>query len=266
MGSLVDCGEHRLWVEGARDSEHGIPIVLLHPSITDLTIWDRVVEDLPGPVLRYDRPGHGRSPTPTSSTRPVDDLIGLLDALDVERAHLGGNSMGGGTAMAAAMLAPERVATLTVLGPAVPGIPWSDDWLTPEEIEAGAEYERLDRARDLDGLAELDLRIFAALGADEYLRSQVRAAIAFQYSGSPQPAADPSIWEWIPGIPIPLTIVLGEFDENVTNVCGRALADHVPSARMITLASDHLPQYRCPAETAGAVLRTIGRAMEGGGT
>lgn len=262
MGSLVDSGEQRLWVVGARDTEPGIPIVLLHPSITDLTIWDRLVEDLPGPVIRYDRPGHGRSPLPTDSTRPVDDLLGLLDALGIERAHLVGNSMGGGTALAAAMLAPERVATLTVLASAVPGIPWSDDWLTPEELAAGAEYERLHQAGDLDGLTDLTLRVFAALGADDYLRSQVRAALGFQHSGSPQPAEDPPIWEWIPSIAIPLTIVLGESDENATNVCGRALADHVPSARLITLASDHLPQYRCPAETAGAVLRTIARSLD----
>ena len=260
MGSLVEVGEHRLWVKGARDSEPGIPIVLLHPSITDLSIWDQVVEDLPGPVIRYDRPGYGRSPAPTSSTRPVDDLLGLLDALGIERAHLVGNSRGGGIAMAAAMLAPKRVATLTVLASAVPGAPWSDEWLTPEEIAAEAESERLEQAQDLHGLTDLYMRVFAAVGTDDYLRSQFRAALAFQHSGAPQPADDPPVWEWIKDIAIPLTIVLGEFDENATNVCGRALAEHVPNAKLITLASDHLPQYRCPAETAGAVLRTIARS------
>lgn len=261
MGSLVEVGEQRLWMEGARASEPGIPIVLLHPSITDLTIWDHLVEDLPGPVLRYDRPGHGRSPAPTISTRPVDDLLGLLDALSIQRVHLVGNSMGGGTALAAAMLAPERVASLTVLASAVPGIPWSNDWLTAEELAVGAEYEALEQSGDLEGLAELNLKVFAAVGADDYLRSQMRASLAFQYSGAPQPAEDPSVWEWIPGIAIPLTIVLGEFDENATNVCGRVLAEHVPSAHLMTLACDHLPQYRCPAETAGAVLRTIARSV-----
>ena len=261
MGSLVEVGEHRLWVEGARASEAGIPIVLLHPSIADLTIWDHLVEDLPGPVIRYDRPGYGRSPAPTTSTRPVDDLLGLLDALRLQRVHLVGNSMGGGTAMAAAMLAPGRIASLTVLASAVPGIPWSNEWLTADELAVGAEYQRLEETGDLDGMAEINLRVFAAMGADDYLGAQMRASLAFQYSRAPQPAEDPSIWEWIPDISIPLTIALGESDENATNVCGRVLAEHVPSARLITLASDHLPQYRCPAETAGAVLRTIVKSV-----
>ena len=43
-----------------------------------------------------------------------DDLLALLDHLDVERAHLVGQSMGGFTVLRCALDAPERVATLTL--------------------------------------------------------------------------------------------------------------------------------------------------------
>lgn len=47
----------------------------------------------------------------------VDQLLGLLDALGLERAHLVGNSLGGAIALHLLMEAPERFGRVVLMGP-----------------------------------------------------------------------------------------------------------------------------------------------------
>lgn len=74
-------------------------------------------------MISYDRRGYGE--TPRSSTRfsNLDDLSVVLDELDEGSVWLLGNSMGGGLALDLALRAPDRVAGLILLSPAVSGAP-----------------------------------------------------------------------------------------------------------------------------------------------
>ena len=69
-------------------------------------------------ILRFDMRGHGDSARPED--RPLDldcladDLLAIMDAAEVPRAHLLGESIGGTIVLNAALRAPERVATVTV--------------------------------------------------------------------------------------------------------------------------------------------------------
>lgn len=70
-------------------------------------------------VLRFDMRGHGGSARPAAGAPVgldllVDDLLAVMDAADVSRAHFVGESIGGTIALAAALRAPERVRTLTI--------------------------------------------------------------------------------------------------------------------------------------------------------
>lgn len=71
-------------------------------------------------VIRYDLRDTGQSVTyepgaPEYTARDlVDDIVGILDALEVERAHLVGQSMGGALAQVVALDHPERVISLTL--------------------------------------------------------------------------------------------------------------------------------------------------------
>ncbi|OBS10969.1 3-oxoadipate enol-lactonase [Acidihalobacter prosperus] len=68
-------------------------------------------------VLRYDTRGHGRSsvpPGPYSIERLGHDVLGLLDALDIERAHFCGLSMGGMTGIWLGIHAAERLERLVL--------------------------------------------------------------------------------------------------------------------------------------------------------
>ena len=76
-------------------------------------------------VIRYDNRDTGRSVT-YEPGRPgytlddlTDDAAGVLDAYEVERAHLIGMSLGGMIAQLAALQHPARVATLTLIASSV---------------------------------------------------------------------------------------------------------------------------------------------------
>lgn len=99
----------------------GAPVVAFSNSLgATLEMWDAQARALAGRyrVLRYDTRGHGRSPVvdaPASIETLADDLIGLLDALGIDRAHVVGLSLGGMTAQALAARRPERVHGLVLM-------------------------------------------------------------------------------------------------------------------------------------------------------
>jgi len=77
-------------------------------------------------LIRYDARGHGES-SGGDQRRDyaigslADDLLGLLDELSIERAVLGGASLGALTAIQAAVHAPDRVAALVIALPPAAG-------------------------------------------------------------------------------------------------------------------------------------------------
>lgn len=97
--------------EGNPDGE---PIVFVNSLGTDLRMWDAQASALARTfrVIRYDCRGHGGSEVAGETTtlaRLGADLVGLLDHLDVARAHLCGLSLGGITALWIAINHPNRV-------------------------------------------------------------------------------------------------------------------------------------------------------------
>jgi 3-oxoadipate enol-lactonase len=99
----------------------GAPLVLIHGLACGQRMWLHQVRALAGRyrVITYDQRGHGLSEAPDDPARysPAHltrDLIGLMDALGVDRAGLVGFSMGGGPALALAAGAPDRVTRLVL--------------------------------------------------------------------------------------------------------------------------------------------------------
>ena len=113
-------------VEGRRVAYHesgaGDPVLLLHPGfVADgmLPLLDR--PELAGKrLIAPHRSGYGKSeprPAPVGMSDLAGELIGLMDALGIDRAHLVGHSLGANIALEAYRLAPQRVATLALLEP-----------------------------------------------------------------------------------------------------------------------------------------------------
>lgn len=93
----LDDGELHYQIEGPQ----GAPVLVLSNSLgTDLHMWDAQVAALGKSfqVLRYDTRGHGKSLVsqgPYTIEQLGRDVVALLDALNIERAHFCGLSMGG---------------------------------------------------------------------------------------------------------------------------------------------------------------------------
>jgi 4,5:9,10-diseco-3-hydroxy-5,9,17-trioxoandrosta-1(10),2-diene-4-oate hydrolase len=103
----------------------GPAVLMLHgggPGASGLSNYSRNVQALAQRfrVLVPDMPGYGRS------SKGVDDdpfgdiataMQGLLDMLDIPRAHVVGNSLGGGVALRMALEQPQRIGRLVLMGP-----------------------------------------------------------------------------------------------------------------------------------------------------
>lgn len=107
---------------GGKAFDASLPcVVFIHGAQNDHSVWalqSRYLAHHGFSVLAVDLPGHGRSDGPALRTveEMADWVLGLLTVAGVERAALVGHSMGSLIALEAASRAPERVASLALLG------------------------------------------------------------------------------------------------------------------------------------------------------
>ncbi|QYN36877.1 alpha/beta fold hydrolase [Pseudonocardia sp. DSM 110487] len=106
--------------------EHGDAVVLLHGGGPGASAWSNFGRNIPVfarsfRTLAVDQPGFGRSEGPVGDaqyfTQSSDALLGLLDSLGIEKVHLVGNSLGGGTAVRFALRHPDRAGRLVLMAP-----------------------------------------------------------------------------------------------------------------------------------------------------
>lgn len=117
-GETIKVGNVRLHYS-LSGPEDGPVICLNHCFAADHRYWDRHLAAFEGfRILRHDARGHGRSdvpPGPYSLAMMAYDLLGLLDALEIDRVHLCGVSMGGMIAQTAAIKTPDRFLSLALV-------------------------------------------------------------------------------------------------------------------------------------------------------
>ncbi|MGO4258906.1 alpha/beta fold hydrolase [Marmoricola sp. RAF53] len=257
MDALVPVGADRIWVDDSGGG--GVPFVLLHPGITDSRIWDPMLPHLvEHRMVRFDRRGFGRSPRATAAYSSLGDLTAVLDHLGVERAHLVGNSMGGEAALALAVTAPERIASMTLLCPGINGYPWPE---VDEDPELEAAWERAKADQDLAAMAAVQGRIWFRSGSDDYLDEQVLAATTLDYGpGENFEQENPEEWSKMAGIEVPTTVIAADLDPADSLQASLDLADQIPGATLVRLPVDHVPQYREPGAVAEVVLATASRS------
>ena len=102
------------------DGPETAPVVVMSNSLmSSLEMWDDTIGALTSHyrVVRYDTRGHGQSevtPGPYSIELLANDLVGLMDALQIKKAHLVGLSMGGMICQFVGAHFPDRVASLSL--------------------------------------------------------------------------------------------------------------------------------------------------------
>jgi pimeloyl-ACP methyl ester carboxylesterase len=130
-------------------------------------------------VTTYDLRGHGYSSMPPSGYTSADmvaDLVGLLNELQIDRAHLVGHSFGGVVAVHCAALHPERVRSLTIQDTRLRALQPTQrlrDW--PNWQEAQAELRK--RGIDIDENAEeVGMILLEKLAAPEWRERRQKGA------------------------------------------------------------------------------------------
>jgi pimeloyl-ACP methyl ester carboxylesterase len=111
------------------DEGEGTPVLLLHGFPDSSAVWRKQIPSLVAAGFRTiapDLPGLGESDRPDDLaayrlTNIMGDVVAVLDALEVERAHVVGHDFGAALSWVLAALRPERVDRLVVLSVGHPG-------------------------------------------------------------------------------------------------------------------------------------------------
>jgi len=124
---FADAAGMRLHYHEAGPASPDAPaVVLLHGGGPGASGWSNFGRNLPVLAGRFrtllvDQPGFGQSGRPPVTgnyfTFSADALAGLLKTLGLERVHLIGNSLGGGTAVRFALNYPDRAGRLVLMAP-----------------------------------------------------------------------------------------------------------------------------------------------------
>ena len=245
----------------------GPPIVLLHAGVVDSRVWEPFVPLLTGAgyrTIRYDARGFGRSVTEDVEFRRVDDLLALLDAFDLERAALVGNSQGGQIALDLAVTHPDRVAALVQLASGIGGL---DVPMSQRDEAVEERYEEVDQAGDIEALTDFELALWGA-GVEqpvERLSPELRAFLRpmFAEANEDRPRGrqvpiDPQPAERLAQLTMPVLFVHGGLDFSYVELFGRHLEANAPNARLVVIPGvAHLVAVQAPEETAQLILDLI---------
>lgn len=236
----VDDGE-RVWYETAGN---GPDLILSHGLGGNAAIW---YQQLPHfaqhyRVTSWDQRGFGRSTNAAKRHGPtaaVSDLIAIMDHLNVDRADVVGQSMGGWAALGVALAVPERIRSV-VLACTTGGIPVT---LTPPPMPASPEARPLGEHPAVGArLQSLDLArayLYQALGTfgsrpsdSEFFRLLVETTF------------DPA---QLKHLDIPVLLIAGELDELMTPALVREAASYLSNSRVVELPGrGHSPYFEDP--------------------
>ncbi|MBS0295605.1 MAG: alpha/beta fold hydrolase [Proteobacteria bacterium] len=209
------------------------------------------------------------TPAPYDLSDMARDALGLMDALQIERAHLVGASMGGMIAQETAFLAPERVETLTSIMSTTGG--WDLPPPTPEAIAVmtGPAPKPSDRT----AFAEHGVRVWRTIGSpgfppdDDETRARVLADADRAYDRAGYGRQMAAIYasgdrrERVRRITAPTLVIHGDRDPLVPVEGGRDTAACVPGAQlMIIEGMGHDLPAALYDRIAEAILANVARA------
>ena len=241
----IDVNDAQLWVE---EEGTGPAVLFLHGGLGDLRLWEPEARALSDRFrsIRFDLRFYGRSTGPSVEFSMIDDVVGALDALGVERAALVGLSMGGALALDVALTHPERVWAVAHVAGGLSGAP-----LDVYSAEQEAAYEAAIEAGRLDAAMDVDFAVWAPLGVDDALRDLWRATP--DVLGLPDGATEtprPPTHTRLPEIQAPTLVVVATHDPPGLKADDRRVASEVPDARLAEIDSDHYLTLREPEQVS----------------
>lgn len=246
----------------------GEPVFLLfHGFSANVFTWHNVMAPLArmGTVVAYDRiasgltqrviPGEWQGENPYTPAQQVAQVIGLMDALGIEKAIFIGNSAGGNIALQTAQAHPDRVSALILADAAVYGGAGAPGWLLPLFKTPQADHLGPLSARWLEAQREklLELVWHDPDRASPEIRKGYQKT--FQVTNW-----DLALWELTKAthptdvvkrlhtVTVPTLVVTGDHDRIATPELSRQLAEDIPGATLqIIPECGHMPQEERPS-------------------
>jgi pimeloyl-ACP methyl ester carboxylesterase len=206
-------------------------------------------------------------PAPYTLTDLADDTAGLLDALDIDKAHIVGASMGGMIAQRLVLDHPDRVLSLTSI------MSTTGDRTVGATSEAALGMLTRPPAADRAGAIEASIDAWRLIGStgfeitDEHLRDRATVLYdrAYHPAGSARQLASiittADRTEGLRGVTVPTMVIHGEIDQLIDMSGGRAVAAAVPDAELLVVPGmgHDLPTGAWP-QIVDAIVRTAKRA------
>jgi 3-oxoadipate enol-lactonase len=191
-------------------------------------------------ILRYDTRGHGGSATGTglaSLAQLGRDVLTLLDALDIDRTHFCGLSMGGAIAQWLGINAPQRLRKLVIANSA-PRIGTAQGWL-----DRAAQVRASGLGAVADGAAG---RWFSSAFVEREpqrvasLVAILRGGSAEGYAACCDTLAAADLRGQLSAITVPTLLIAGASDPVTTVADAASMRDQIPGAAMVTLEASHI--------------------------
>lgn len=239
------------------EGPEGAPVIMVsHGIATSLEIWTEASGHLKSKyrVVRYDSRGHGGSGVwgPYSLETLAADAVGLMDALGIKKAHYGGVSLGGMTAIGVGLLYPERVLSI---------IPCDARAQTNEE--GNKAWQGRIEAVIKNGIeAIVDESIGRWVGKSfhedkakhERLRAIVRGTSVPGYIGSSQALQGLNYGDRLGEIRVPALYLTGDEDKGAPPEVMQAMQAKTPGAQFVAIpGAGHLSSFERPQAVAEAI-------------
>jgi pimeloyl-ACP methyl ester carboxylesterase len=220
MEAKVEVNGVKLWY---RISGEGEPVAQIHGAGFGHFNFDPATPELSKhfKVIDYDMRGYGQSDRPVQHYDMevwADDLAGLMDALEIEEAHVHGTSMGGMIAIAFAGKYPERTTSVVIncaaakLG--VSGRLIFKNWIDIARMDADGPGSRL--LAELITWQALSKRFLEEQDAEkltdliqQILRDSNRIEV---FTAACQAMCDMDLTSWLPKITSPALVLGGDED------------------------------------------------------
>ncbi len=216
----------------------GPPLLLLHGGWSDGRAWTPQLRDLSDEfdVLAWDAPGCGGSDDPPEGAGLedyADSVAGLLDALGLERVHLGGLSFGSVLALEVYRRHAPRVWSLVLAG----GYAGWRGSLPSEEVAARVARIEAELDRPPEEWMDDYLPGFFAGQVPEATLDLVRSMMRdVRPTGTRRmlvAAADADLRNVLPAVAVPTLLLYGAEDVRAPRPVAEAMHRAVPGSRLV---------------------------------
>jgi pimeloyl-ACP methyl ester carboxylesterase len=218
-------------------------------------------------VVAMDLPGFGDSEKPIAAAYDARyfarAIEALLDELEIGRAHLIGNSMGGRVSIEMGLLRPERTARIALLSPA---LAWMRSrrwrWLLQAPLPLLGLIQPAPRVITepiVRNLVPGGKDGWSAAGVDEFLRSYLtpRGRVAFYEAARniylDEPHGERGFWTRLAQMSPQALFIWGRHDQLVPVGFRKHVEQALPAARHLELDCGHVPQLEAPKQTHKAI-------------